>query len=54
MKDWKTTLGGVISAIGGVFLYPFDGVPSWLGLALIAAGGAIAGITAQDKTKGDK
>jgi len=41
-------------AVGGVFLVPFDGIPVWLGPVLLAVGGAVAGISATDTTKGDK
>lgn len=54
MKDWKTTLGGLLMAIGGVFMAPFDGVPVWVGPVLMAVGGSIIGVNAKDKTKGDK
>jgi hypothetical protein len=54
MKDWKTSLGGLLLAVGGVFLVPFEGVPVWVGPVLLALGGAMAGLNAKDKTKGDK
>ncbi len=54
MQDWKTTLGGLLLAIGGVFMTPFEGVPLWVGPVLMAIGGGIVGVSAKDKTKGDK
>lgn len=49
MKSWKTTLGGVMLAIGT----PLANVtsPNWvhlLGLALTTAGGLILGASARD------
>ena len=57
MKDWKTSLGGFLAAVGLALLADFDGRPEWFNLAapiLGAAGVFFAGLQAKDKTKGDK
>ena len=48
-KSWKTTLGGIIAALGTALLAVPE--PEWLsklGAGLIGLGGAIAGLSARD------
>lgn len=50
MKSWRTTLGGVVAAIGSVLTVAV-GVPHWVnvaGSALSAIGVALLGVTARD------
>jgi hypothetical protein len=50
MKSWRTTLGGVVAAIGSVLTVAV-GVPHWVHLAgatLNAIGIALLGATARD------
>ena len=53
MKNWKTTLGGILISLGTLLNNIPD--PFWvayIGQALILIGGLLLGITAQDATKG--
>ena len=48
-RSWKTSLGGIIAAIGTVLIALPD--PDWLsklGAGLVGLGGAIAGLSARD------
>ena len=53
MKDYKTTIGGILLAVGAVMTQVTD--PSWIGTvgaSMLALGGLIAGTQAGDKKKG--
>ena len=52
MKDYKTTIGGIMLAVGAVLAQLAE--PAWManaGTALLAIGGLIAGTQAGDKRK---
>ena len=49
MKNWKTTLGGILAA-GGTFLISQEGIAHLIGQILQAVGMFILGASAQDST----
>lgn len=52
MKDWKTTLGGILNSLGlAATLWP-DGRVAAIGTAVAAVGALIAGTAAQDSSVG--
>ena len=51
MRDYKTSIGGFMLALGAMMIQIQDPVSS-LGASLLAVGGLIAGTQASDKKKG--
>ena len=51
MKNWKTTLGGALAALGTFFANSEEGVLSLLGQAFQVVGLFLVGYTAQDAVK---
>lgn len=48
MKDWKTTLGGILNSLGlAATLWP-DARVAAIGTAVAAVGALMAGVSAQD------
>ena len=53
MKDYKTSVGGFMMALGAMIIQIND--PAWvssLGASFLAVGGLISGTQARDKKKG--
>ncbi len=46
MKNWKTTISGLLAALG--LLFPIIGLPAELGQAISVIGVAIMGIVSKD------
>jgi hypothetical protein len=53
MKDWKTTLGGVLVALGGPLAAAGEGWVQALGVVLSSAGALLLGLQAVDKKKAE-
>jgi len=48
MKNWKTTLGGLVAAIGPIVAPVLPPQWSWIGAALTALGTGFLGYSAKD------
>ena len=54
MKDWKTSLAGLLASTGASLLIPFIGRPEWFNVVapvMVAVGIFIGGLNQKDKTK---
>ena len=48
MKNWKTTIGGILLGIGTPMAATGEGIYKTIGVALATVGGLILGISAKD------
>ena len=48
MKNWKTTVGGILLGIGTPLAAAGEGIYKTIGVALATAGGLIVGLAAKD------
>jgi hypothetical protein len=48
MKNWKTTVGGILLGVGTPLAAAGEGIYKTIGVALATVGGLIVGITAKD------
>lgn len=54
MKNWKTTLGGVLLALGAPLVAAGDGWVSMVGTGMLAIGGLLTGVSARDSDVTDE
>jgi hypothetical protein len=50
MKNWKTTLGGILLGIGTPMASAGDGIYKTIGTILATIGGILVGVAARDAT----
>lgn len=50
MKSWKTTLGGIVTAIGAFLIASEDANAKLIGGVLAAVGALLTGFTARDNS----
>ena len=52
VKNWKTTLGGILMSIGAPLAAAGEGIYKTVGMIMTAVGGLLLGISAADSKPG--